>query len=64
MIIDSTAGTFQRFQRFYDLGYAQSFNSNFMPVITNIVTLNSKITRQVDLNSRITRQVDLNSKIG
>lgn len=63
MILDSTATTFARQLRYYDLGYIQNFNSNYMPVIVDIINLNSKITRSVSLNSKITREVSLNSLI-
>ena len=62
MILQASTGKFQTYQHYYDLGYAQSYNSKFI-IITNIVALHSKITREVSLGSKITREVSLNSKI-
>lgn len=63
MIFDYTFSEFAIAQRYYDIGYGQSYGTGYMPVITNIINLNSKITREVSLNSKITREVSLNSKI-
>ncbi len=63
MITQWTIGTFVKPQKYYSLGYGKNINSGFMPVITHVINLNSKITRAVSLNSKITREVNLNSKI-
>lgn len=64
MIFDYTFSEYAVVQRYYSIGYGQTYGTGFMPVITNTINLNSKITREISLNSKITREVNLNSKIG
>ena len=63
MILDYTFSEFAVLQRYHSFGYGQSYGNGFMPVIVDIINLNSKITREVSLNSKITREVSLNSLI-
>lgn len=63
MIFDYTFSEYAVIQRYYDIGYGQAYGTGYMPVITSIISLNSKITREIDLNSKITRSISLNSKI-
>lgn len=64
MIIEWTYGTYAQLQRYFGLGYIGTESVVFAPLlVTQIINLNSKITRKVSLNNKVTRSISLNSRI-